>query len=114
MGGSPDGGGIPASMETGQPEGCPARATITRYSNGLRTTAKMGAPEQDTKKTHGASGVAMSNTGSTPGCRFCDSGKLYLETAKGSKPEKGAFCGTGIIMRHSPGCVRRYGQPSTR
>lgn len=28
MGGSPDGVGIPAFKETGQPEGCPARTTI--------------------------------------------------------------------------------------
>ncbi|EHC97182.1 hypothetical protein LTSEWAN_6380 [Salmonella enterica subsp. enterica serovar Wandsworth str. A4-580] len=45
------------------------------------------------KKTHGASGVAIELHGlQIPTADFATAGKLYLETAKRSKPEKGAVC----------------------
>lgn len=45
------------------------------------------------KKTQGASGVANVVNGTPiPAADFATAGKLYLETAKRSKPEKGAFC----------------------
>jgi hypothetical protein len=83
-------------LETGQPEGCPARTTII---DGPETTT----PEKwvwlsNDVKTHGASGVALVTRVLTPGCRFCGSAKLYQETHNGCKPEKGAF---GMALIHA-------------
>ncbi|EHC55450.1 hypothetical protein LTSEGIV_5925 [Salmonella enterica subsp. enterica serovar Give str. S5-487] len=45
------------------------------------------------KKTHGASGIADGLLGfSRPVADFAATAKLYQETYKRCKPEKGAFC----------------------
>ena len=67
MGGDPDGVGIPASMGTGQPEGCPARATIILPE--LRCahkhhSLKMGVPEQRRKRRMARLVSPLSNSGS--------------------------------------------------
>ncbi len=54
---------------------------------------EMGVPELRRKKRRTARLVSpLVSRNANSGCRFCDSGKTIPETAKRSKPEKGAEC----------------------
>lgn len=67
------------------------------------------------KKTRGASYVACELLGfSRPAADFAATEKLYPQMPEKGKPEKGSFCRAGIIMRHTPVCVRQCGRPSMR
>ena len=72
--------GIPATLETGQPEGCPARATIILTAKWLKNHCpKNGCTEAKTQKnTRGACCVAKIKLGFLrPATDFAVARKLY-------------------------------------
>jgi hypothetical protein len=78
-------------LETGQPEGCPARTTIIDRGTNKHHSRKMGVPEQRQKDAWRV-WCRLKLLERRPAADFATAGKLYLETAKRSKPEKGAVC----------------------
>jgi len=88
--------GIPATKETGQPEGCPARATITQTAQRKKQNRcpKNGCIwAQTQKKTHGASGVAFVSLGFLrPAADFATAERLYQGMAPARKPGNTGKC----------------------